>query len=385
MTSQQLPPGADPCQIPAAVPPPGIVPNFSNHAALGPAIIAVSTVMLTLSTVFVVGRVWINMRRLRVADYFTVIGYVLHVAYVGLLLSTIKFAGHQWDIPACWFDATYMNILFAEGIIFSPATFFAKSAILLLYLQIFASHKGMRIAVYVGIIFAGLIYWPTIPLDVAFNASHPGESWADNLAKLLPWGVVQGSLAVVLDLYIFILPQPVLWRLNMSLRKRIAVMAVFFTALVGVVTSVVGLVYRAALLTTIDMVYTQYRCLICVVVENSIALIIGCVPAWRAIWKKHITTSNCYKTLSSRLHSNGSGHSDRQAANRNGSEKSLQRSVPRRENSAYEFGHYYPPPIVHIQGGIKDGHRNPDSADVRTGGIVRNFDITQEVHLAEQA
>ncbi|KAL6897096.1 hypothetical protein GGI43DRAFT_107489 [Trichoderma evansii] len=405
MASPHLPPGTDLCKIPAAIPPPGVVPKLGGPAPLAPAIVAVSVVMLTFSTIFIVGRVWINFRKLKTADYFAIIGYVLSVAYIGLIFSILRYAGHIWDAPACWFTGNYMKILFAQGMLVGPIAFFAKSAILLLYLQIFIAHTDMRIAVYAGIVFTGLVYWVTIPLEIAINAPHPGDTWADLLVngqvqKLLPWGVVQGSLAVVIDLYIFILPQPVLWRLNMSLKKRVAVCAVFFTALMGVIASIIGLVYRAALLSTTDIIYTQNKCFICVIVENSIALIVGSVPAWKAIWKKHIVTSNLYKTLTSKLHGNGSGHSDGthlskpfgfnmpapkgQAPKHDGSEKSLQRFVSHRENTSHDFGSYYPPPTVQIQGGIRDGHGKPDSEDVSAGGIVRNFDITQEVHPDEQ-
>jgi hypothetical protein len=136
------------------------------------------------------------------------------------------------------------------------------------------------------------------------------------------------------------------------------------------------------------------------VVENSIALIVGSVPAWKAIWKKHVITSRFYKTLTSKLHGNGTGHSDgthhskafgfnrpasrAQAPRLSGSEKSLQRFVSHRENSDNEFSNYYAPPVVQIQGGNQSGHRKADSEDMSAGGIIRNYDITREVHPGEQ-
>lgn len=68
MASHQLPPGTDLCKIPAAVPPPGVIPKLGGPAPLAPAIVAVSAVMLAFSTIFIVGRVWINIRKLKIAD-----------------------------------------------------------------------------------------------------------------------------------------------------------------------------------------------------------------------------------------------------------------------------------------------------------------------------
>lgn len=117
-----------------------------------------------------------------------------------------------------------------------PASYFAKSSIFLLYLQFFSVKKSMRIAVYIGLIATFLIYFVTIPLSICYIAPHGGQTWADLLtseepAKLLYYGITLGSLAVALDIYIFILPLPTLAALNMSLKMRVQVMAVFSTAL----------------------------------------------------------------------------------------------------------------------------------------------------------
>lgn len=128
-------------------------------------------------------------------------------------------------------------------------------------------------------------------------------------------------------------------------------------------------------------------------------MIVGSVPAWKAIWKKHVITSKLYKTLTSKLHSHETGHDDgaqlfkafgfnkpasrAQAPQHNDSEKSLQRFASHRENTDNEFGNYYTSPVVQIQGGSQNGHRKADSEDMSAGGIVRNFDITREVHPDE--
>lgn len=68
MSSLTIPPGTDLCQLPAAMPPPGVVPNFVDPESLAPALIAVSAVMLTWSTIFIAARLWMNWRDLKLAD-----------------------------------------------------------------------------------------------------------------------------------------------------------------------------------------------------------------------------------------------------------------------------------------------------------------------------
>lgn len=128
------------------------------------------------------------------------------------------------------------KILFSQQIILSFAIFFSKASIFLLFHQIFEVQKAMRIAITAGIIFSALLYFINIPTSALLSAPHVGETWASVLTsgrpqKNLIWGVVQAALSILLDLYIFILPIPVILRLHLSTKKKIQLVAVFTTAL----------------------------------------------------------------------------------------------------------------------------------------------------------
>jgi hypothetical protein len=129
------------------------------------------------------------------------------------------------------------QILFTQQIVFSCVLFFSKGAIFLLYYQIFDVQKQMRIAIRVGMVFAGVLYFTNIPLAAILSAPHVGETWQSVLTsgrpqKDLIWGVVQATLGIVLDLYIFILPTPLILRLQLSKKRKIQILTVFTTALV---------------------------------------------------------------------------------------------------------------------------------------------------------
>lgn len=129
------------------------------------------------------------------------------------------------------------KILFSQQIILSFAIFFSKASIFLLFHQIFEVQSAMRIAITAGITFCGLLYFINIPISALLSAPHVGETWAGVLTsgrpqKNLLWGVVQAALSILLDLYIFILPIPVILRLHLSTKKKIQLIAVFTTALV---------------------------------------------------------------------------------------------------------------------------------------------------------
>ncbi len=65
---------------------------------------------------------------------------------------------------------------------------------------------------------------------------RPGESQlrsrlSTKVAANIPVGVVQGAVNVASDLYIFYLPIPVVWNLQLPLKKKLGVLATFTTGL----------------------------------------------------------------------------------------------------------------------------------------------------------
>ena len=114
--------------------------------------------------------------------------------------------------------------------------FFAKMSLLLLYIRFFSVKKSTRYAIYFGLAFTFCLTLASIPVAAYGDTPSAGKSWAlTNLmtksSKTNAFAIAQGALNVVIDLYIFILPIPVVLGLQMSLRKRIGLLAVFLTGI----------------------------------------------------------------------------------------------------------------------------------------------------------
>lgn len=136
------------------------------------------------------------------------------------------------------------QILYAEAALLAPISFFPKTSILLLYREIFTVHRSMMPAIYLGLILTGLQSWPTLIFTSYYLAPHVGQSWSEFRIKLfqqiflhnvsptlLYWVVAQGVAAVILDLYIFFLPMPIVSRLRLPRRARAQVFGIFSTAM----------------------------------------------------------------------------------------------------------------------------------------------------------
>lgn len=112
----------------------------------------------------------------------------------------------------------------------------SKATIFVLLFQIFQVRKGMRWAIWAGLIGNILIYFPNLIIAPILGAPHIGETWNDLIINQRPaeqkWiGTYQGPCAVLLDVYIFILPFPALSNLNMPNKKRLKLFVLFGTAL----------------------------------------------------------------------------------------------------------------------------------------------------------
>lgn len=139
------------------------------------------------------------------------------------------------QIVPCFY--TYINQrIFSQAILLGPSIYFAKTSIFLLFLRIFQVNKATKWAIYFGMAFTFALYWTNIGVESAFCAPKKGQSWADpnlvgkSCARTEPFGITQGTLATVLDIYIFILPIPVVSRLQMSTQRKFSILIIFATA-----------------------------------------------------------------------------------------------------------------------------------------------------------
>lgn len=117
-----------------------------------------------------------------------------------------------------------------------PTLFFAKGAILLLYLRIFTINKNMRHCICFGLIWDFLLYWSSIPIATYYGTPRIGQSWdvvrvTETCANLNNFIVVQGVLSVALDLYIFVIPIPMVLKLPIPLQQRLSILGIFGTAI----------------------------------------------------------------------------------------------------------------------------------------------------------
>ncbi|KAI6080186.1 hypothetical protein F4821DRAFT_276623 [Hypoxylon rubiginosum] len=311
----------DLCTIPAGVSPDGSY-NLVDPPSLGPVVIAVGVVLAVISTALGAGRLYTYRNMLQSPDYFTLLACLTNVAFTGIICSVHQLYRHQWDVPACWYTAETFKLSFVQAVLWSPA-FFPKAAILLLYRQLFGTDRRTRIAINIGLLVTLLNYLSNIPLAAVYLAPRVGQSWdslisttEEHRVSITLGGVVQSSIATLMDFYIFFLPLPILIRLRQPLRRRLQLVGIFSTALLGVGASVVSVVFKARSISSQDSGWLTGIIAMASLIETNIAIIVVCMPSIPQLTTVTIGGSAFFRSLRSRLIRN----SGRSANSKSGSD-----------------------------------------------------------------
>jgi len=125
-------------------------------------------------------------------------------------------------------DGTNLKVSAVLISLYGVTAFFSKSAILLLYYQLFWASRAMRLAVYIGLTVATVTYWTAVPVGGTIVLRTVMDPVAIHMI------IVQAVIGTALDVYIFVLPLPTLLKLRLERAKRLQLAAVFGTALLYV-------------------------------------------------------------------------------------------------------------------------------------------------------
>ncbi|KAK1778731.1 hypothetical protein QBC45DRAFT_451415 [Copromyces sp. CBS 386.78] len=118
----------------------------------------------------------------------------------------------------------------------------------------------------------------------------------DAPGKLVRAGFIVAAMVILLDVYIFCLPWPVIGSLE-SLRKtekkreRVKVYAVFGTAAMGIVASIVSCVYKVKQEgESVDLMWSTGAVVISVSVEANMAVMVASVPGFSKFLRFHVAS-----------------------------------------------------------------------------------------------
>ncbi|KAI0157193.1 hypothetical protein GGR52DRAFT_586993 [Hypoxylon sp. FL1284] len=274
----------------ASDPPPGTHSNFDNPVNHGDIAYGVTIALTILTAIFCLIRFYSRVFVMRRVSGPDVLALVSFGAYIGAIWSILlplhmgAFYVHQWDLRLRVFlDAIYAYALLPT--FYSGCMLFAKTAILKEWLQIFVPN-GTR-----GFFF--WTCWTVLVLNAAFYVSSifvVNFSCRPAKKAWIPWepgycfnrryfDFSTACINLLLDLIIFLVPQRIIWRLNMSLKQKAQISLLFSIGLLTIVAAISRVVTGTELIDSVDKTWDTAPPGLCAVAEMTGALLIFCVPA----------------------------------------------------------------------------------------------------------
>ncbi|KAI1274071.1 hypothetical protein F5Y07DRAFT_224218 [Xylaria sp. FL0933] len=291
-------------QIPALPPPPGVQSDFDHPETREELAKIVAGLTYALMLVFLTLRIYARIRVkncLGVDDYLSLAAGASITAFTGLSFSLFgnPLGPHQWDVPLSRFNANFLGRTLSSIVLFSLSSLFVKTALLSLYLRVFAPNRVARMLIWIGVATIAAFYTVSIIINICFcvplsmtTLVPDMEEWdrkleASNCSQpVYNLNAAVGLFGVVSDLYVLIIPVTIVYSLRIPRSRKFGIMGIFLTGLLAVASSVTSTAFRFLQLNSYDFTWDSIPSYTLRAAELNIGLICSCMPVVFAILKK---------------------------------------------------------------------------------------------------
>ncbi|KAI0194893.1 hypothetical protein EV127DRAFT_467462 [Xylaria flabelliformis] len=273
----------------AAASPLGEVPNVGEPVSTGPSFVILG-VFVSLSLLSVLIRSFVRFRLTRSWGWDD---YACILAAIGTSVYTILYIGgiarnppkHETEINlSSLFDISQTLLLSVNGIAYQLTIFFTKLSILLLYLRIFSVHKSFALITTISIAIITIFYIPLIGIGIGFIAAcHKQINFTKSHFCRTYNGPVlflNASFNVVTDLWLLVLPFPLLMKLRLQPRHKLGLVTVFAAGTGAFASSLARLIEIAISYGKPDPIWSQIAAAEYSIAEINIGIIVACVSTF---------------------------------------------------------------------------------------------------------
>ncbi|KAI1749264.1 hypothetical protein F4782DRAFT_549843 [Xylaria castorea] len=245
---------------PALQPPDGVEPNFANPSNMNELAngVIIAGLVITFITIIIRLHSWLFILtswRGRLEGTLVISGFASYIGFAAALLRITH------DELGLWVHQLDVTWVYTGGILYNSAIAPVKAAILIEWMRIFAPRSRNTFYWLCQIILWLNVAWYTIATIVEAMQCTPREAiWDPTVkGKCLPTKaieVISSSINVISDIIILATPQFVIWRLQLSNKKKLGVALIFAVGLFGSISAITRLVATQAYLKSKDDTYT---------------------------------------------------------------------------------------------------------------------------------
>ncbi|PLB51166.1 hypothetical protein P170DRAFT_355966 [Aspergillus steynii IBT 23096] len=258
----------------------------------GSEMMAVMWALTGVTTFIVVARLFIRQKVLRVLgldDWLIAISMVLGLIFVGTATASAAYGYGEHTAKLDIADAEkglfYNSVSFIFGILSFALPKLAVAALLNRLLNPSLIHRIITwgLASFVGAVaIVNIIIYVTMcdPPQALWKISMVmnGEATCRDIWILIHYATFNGAISAFVDLYLAIYPSTVLFKLQMSLRKKIALSAAMGLGAVAAACAIVKCAQIKGLADKTDPTYGTVPLVIWTNVEANVVVIASCIP-----------------------------------------------------------------------------------------------------------
>ncbi|OCK73603.1 hypothetical protein K432DRAFT_265160, partial [Lepidopterella palustris CBS 459.81] len=264
--------------IPAAYPPPGIIPNFDGRAAKAESVTIITAIFLSIAIIAVGLRLYTRIHLVRLFGLDDLLDYGV--------------GKHLWDVPLSTFSPKLLKVWMVGAVSYSATMLAVKLSILLLYRRIFPLENfriqwWLTVAVTIGYSVGGMC-------ASIFSCTPVAKSWDVTISNghCINTGafyIANGILNVITDLVILALPIPILWNLALTKKKKIALSILFAAGSLTCVVSMIRVGFVVIFLKhgSTDPTYSILPTVVWGFIEYNCAIVCSCALTIRPLLQRY--------------------------------------------------------------------------------------------------
>ncbi|KAI2464935.1 hypothetical protein F4781DRAFT_50480 [Annulohypoxylon bovei var. microspora] len=257
----------------------------------GPGLVVMCVVLVVLVTIATITRIaskFFVKQRWWWDDFFALISLPIQLTLLGLILHWTTFGLGLHAAVVAANNPAYLvqgaKYLYIAIFFFDCSISFPKLSAIFFYARVFRSNNR-NFGINLWVAGSLVVCWLTSALiSTIFQCSPIEKAWDSTLPgtciNTFAWYLSTATLSVSIDLYILLLPVPMIWALKLSLKRRIYLLAAFFLAYSVIVLSVGRLISTIHLIPDLaqDLTWNLPSYLYWACLEGGVSLVSISVP-----------------------------------------------------------------------------------------------------------
>lgn len=273
-------------------------PNYVNPETHGHAAIILNYFLITIVTIFFGLRIYVRVvvrKKLGWDDAFLSVGYLCAVGLTTVVILATTHYGwdrHVYDIRVDQYPGT-MKLAMSSTVLFTAAASFTRLSLFCFYYRLVADSGShwFKWVIHVNVAYTVCTFFATN--YVAIFTCHPVSNYwkitapSDSCMNGGLAAFVTGVINTASDFAATATPLPLIWKLQMPLRERVAVCVLFG---LGVIVSIAGTVRNVfvykSLVQTYDQTWYAHPVWVSAALEIDLGVICASVPVLRPLLRK---------------------------------------------------------------------------------------------------